>query len=138
MRTVFSYDHLSWRDLRDGPWYAAVPLLAAAATATERVRLGTLVASPNYRHPVTFAAEVMTLDQLSDGRVELGVGAGTSAHDASVLGVPALTPRERQDRFEEWTRCCARCCRSGSPTSGASTTPPTTRGTFPGPCPGCR
>ena len=99
VRTVFSYDHLSWRDLRDGPWYAAVPLLAAAATATERVRLGTLVASPNYRHPVTFAAEVMTLDQLSDGRVELGVGAGTSAHDASVLGVPALTPRERQDRF---------------------------------------
>ncbi|MEZ0491074.1 LLM class flavin-dependent oxidoreductase [Kineococcus sp. TBRC 1896] len=103
VRTVFSYDHLSWRDLRDGPWYAAVPLLAAAATATDRVRLGTLVASPNYRHPVTFAAEVMTLDQLSGGRVELGVGAGTSAHDASVLGVPPLTPRERQDRFEEWT-----------------------------------
>jgi alkanesulfonate monooxygenase SsuD/methylene tetrahydromethanopterin reductase-like flavin-dependent oxidoreductase (luciferase family) len=103
VRTVFSYDHLSWRDLRDGPWFAAVPLLAAAALATERVRLGTLVASPNYRHPVTFAAEVMTLDRLSGGRVELGVGAGTSAHDASVLGVPPLTPRERQDRFEEWT-----------------------------------
>jgi alkanesulfonate monooxygenase SsuD/methylene tetrahydromethanopterin reductase-like flavin-dependent oxidoreductase (luciferase family) len=103
VRTVFTYDHLSWRDLRDGPWYNAVPLLAAAATATERVRLGTLVASPNYRHPVTFAHEVMTLDQLSGGRIELGVGAGTSAHDASVLGTPPLTPRERQDRFEEWT-----------------------------------
>jgi len=103
VRTVFTYDHLSWRDLRDGPWYNAVPLLAAAAIATERVRLGTLVASPNYRHPVTFAHEVMTLDQLSGGRFELGVGAGTSAHDASVLGVPARSPRERQDRFEEWT-----------------------------------
>nr|WP_246315753.1 LLM class flavin-dependent oxidoreductase [Kineococcus aurantiacus] len=102
VRTVFSYDHLSWRDLRDGPWYAAVPLLAAAATGTERVRLGTLVATPNYRHPVTFAHEVMTLDQLSGGRVELGVGAGTSAEDAAVLGLPALTPRQRQDRFEEW------------------------------------
>ena len=104
VRTVFSYDHLSWRDLRDGPWFAAVPLLAAAATATARVRLGTLVASPNYRHPVTFAADVMTLDQLSGGRFELGVGAGTSAHDASVLGTAPLTPRQRQDRFEEWTR----------------------------------
>ncbi|WP_432543084.1 LLM class flavin-dependent oxidoreductase [Kineococcus sp. SYSU DK002] len=103
LRTVFSYDHLSWRDLRDGPWYAAVPLLTAAAAATGRVRLGTLVASPNYRHPVPFAADVMTLDQVSGGRFELGVGAGTSAHDAAVLGLPALTPRQRQDRFEEWT-----------------------------------
>ncbi|PRY14474.1 LLM class flavin-dependent oxidoreductase [Kineococcus rhizosphaerae] len=103
LRTVFSYDHLSWRDFRDGPWYAAVPLLAAAAAATEDVRLGTLVASPNYRHPVTFAHEVMTLDQLSGGRFELGVGAGTSAADAAVLGLPALTPRRRQERFEEWT-----------------------------------
>ncbi|WP_432560952.1 LLM class flavin-dependent oxidoreductase [Kineococcus sp. SYSU DK003] len=103
LRTVFCYDHLSWRDLRDGPWYNAVPLLAAAATATDRIRLGTLVASPNYRHPVTFASEVMTVDQLSGGRFELGVGAGTAAHDASVLGLAPLSPRSRQDRFEEWT-----------------------------------
>lgn len=103
LRTVFCYDHLSWRDFRDGPWFNAVPLLAAAAVATTRVRLGTLVASPNFRHPVTFAAEVMTLDQLSGGRVELGVGAGTSAEDAAVLGLAPLTPGQRQDRFEEWT-----------------------------------
>lgn len=107
LRTVFCYDHLSWRDLRDGPWFNAVPLLAAAAVATTRVRLGTLVASPNFRHPVTFAAEVMTLDQLSGGRFELGVGAGTSAQDAAVLGLPALTPAQRQTRFEEWTTLLA-------------------------------
>ena len=104
LRTVFSYDHLSWRDMRDGPWFNAVPLLAAAATTTSSVRLGTLVATPNFRHPVTFASEVMTLDHLSGGRIELGVGAGTSAHDASVLGVPALSPAQRQRRFQEWTR----------------------------------
>jgi alkanesulfonate monooxygenase SsuD/methylene tetrahydromethanopterin reductase-like flavin-dependent oxidoreductase (luciferase family) len=103
LRTVFCYDHLSWRDLRDGPWFNAVPLLAATAVATSRIRLGTLVASPNFRHPVTFAHEAMTLDQLSGGRLELGVGAGTAAEDATVLGAPALTPGERQARFEEWT-----------------------------------
>ncbi|MGI4893851.1 MAG: LLM class flavin-dependent oxidoreductase [Janthinobacterium lividum] len=102
LRTAWTYDHLSWRDMRDGPWFSAVPLLAAAATATSTIRLGTLVASPNFRHPVTFAAEVMTIDHLSGGRFDLGVGAGTSAQDAGVLGIPALTPGERQRRFEEW------------------------------------
>src|SRR4051812_17721460 len=66
---VWTYDHLAWRDLRDGPWLTAVPLLAAAATATSRIRLGTLVASPNFRHPVVFAKELVALDQISGGRV---------------------------------------------------------------------
>ncbi len=59
-----SYDHLSWRSLRDEAWFGAVPTLAAAALATSRVRLGTLVASPNFRHPVPFAKELVTLDRL--------------------------------------------------------------------------
>jgi alkanesulfonate monooxygenase SsuD/methylene tetrahydromethanopterin reductase-like flavin-dependent oxidoreductase (luciferase family) len=79
-----------------------VPLLAAAAGATERVRLGVQVATPNYRHPVPFAKELMTLDQLSGGRLEVGLGAGTESLDAQVLGEPPLTPRERMDRFAEW------------------------------------
>src|SRR3954464_10127051 len=52
---VWTNDHLAWRDLRDGPWLTAVPLLAAAATATSRIRLGTLVAAPHFRHPVGVA-----------------------------------------------------------------------------------
>ncbi|MFB9376742.1 LLM class flavin-dependent oxidoreductase [Kineococcus gynurae] len=111
VRRVWTYDHLSWRDLRDGPWHATVPLLTAAALATERVRIGPQVASPNFRHPVTFAKEVMTLDHLSGGRVDLGIGAGTAAHDAQVLGEPVLTPRQRQDRFEEWTGLLGRLLR---------------------------
>jgi alkanesulfonate monooxygenase SsuD/methylene tetrahydromethanopterin reductase-like flavin-dependent oxidoreductase (luciferase family) len=52
--TAWTYDHLSWRSLRDGPWFGMVPTLAAAAFVTSRVRLGPLVASPNFRHPVPF------------------------------------------------------------------------------------
>jgi alkanesulfonate monooxygenase SsuD/methylene tetrahydromethanopterin reductase-like flavin-dependent oxidoreductase (luciferase family) len=79
-----------------------VPLLAAAAVATERVRLGTLVASPNFRHPVPFAKELMTLDQLSAGRLEVGVGAGTEGPDARVLGEEPLSRTQRAERFAEW------------------------------------
>ena len=58
------------------PGSRAVPTLAAAALATERIRLGTLVASPNFRHPVPFARELIALDDLSGGRFTLGIGAG--------------------------------------------------------------
>ncbi|WP_432496118.1 LLM class flavin-dependent oxidoreductase [Kineococcus gypseus] len=102
LRAAWTYDHLSWRDMRAGPWFNAVPLLAAAGAATSTVRLGTLVATPNFRHPVTFASEVVTLDHVCGGRLELGVGAGTAAHDAAVLGLDALSPAQRQRRFEEW------------------------------------
>jgi hypothetical protein len=72
----WTYDHLAWRSLRDAPWFAAVPTLAAAALATRRLRLGILVASPNFRHPVPFARELIALDDLSGGRFTLGIGAG--------------------------------------------------------------
>ncbi|MBM9468890.1 LLM class flavin-dependent oxidoreductase [Nakamurella leprariae] len=100
--TVWTYDHLSWPTLRDGPWYGSVPLLAAAAAVTTTVRLGLQVASPNFRHPVPFAKELMTLDQLCGGRLEVGVGAGTEGPDATVLGDEPISRRERFERFAEW------------------------------------
>jgi alkanesulfonate monooxygenase SsuD/methylene tetrahydromethanopterin reductase-like flavin-dependent oxidoreductase (luciferase family) len=99
---AWTYDHLSWRHLRDKPWFAAMPLLAAAAVGTSRIRLGPLVATPNFRHPVPFAKEVMTLDHLAGGRFDLGVGAGADGSDASVLGVEKITARRRADRFADW------------------------------------
>jgi len=98
---AWTYDHLAWRTLADGPWFATVPLLAAAAAVTERVGLGTFVASPNFRHPVPFAKDVMGLDDVSDGRFLLGIGAGGEGYDASVTG-PAPTRGERTRRFEEF------------------------------------
>jgi alkanesulfonate monooxygenase SsuD/methylene tetrahydromethanopterin reductase-like flavin-dependent oxidoreductase (luciferase family) len=99
---VWTYDHLSWHEIRGKPWFAAMPLLTAAATATSTIRLGPLVATPNFRHPVPFAKEVMTLDHLAGGRLDLGVGAGTDGPDAAVLGAEALTARQRADRFSDW------------------------------------
>ena len=103
-QTAWTYDHLSWRTLRDGPWLGAVPLLTAAAATTTTIRLGTLVTSPNFRHPALLAKDVMTLDQISGGRLDLGIGAGGPGWDATALGNPAPTPRERTERFEDFIR----------------------------------
>ncbi len=95
---AWTYDHLAWRSLADEPWFATVPLLAAAAAVTHRIRLGTWVASPNFRHPVPFAKDVMGLDDVSGGRFVLGVGAGGEGRDAAVLGPPP-SRGERHRRF---------------------------------------
>jgi len=99
---AWTYDHIGWRDLVDGPWFDSVPTLTAAAMATRRIRLGTLVASPNFRHPVHFAREITALDDISQGRFMLGLGAGGAGFDSAVLGQPELTPRQRVDRFSEF------------------------------------
>ncbi|MCI4063526.1 LLM class flavin-dependent oxidoreductase [Micromonospora sp. R77] len=100
---AWTYDHLGWRDLVDGPWFDSVTTLTAAATVTSRIRLGTLVASPNFRHPATFARQVTALDDVSGGRLLLGLGAGGIGFDATVLGGETLPPRQRVDRFAEFT-----------------------------------
>ena len=67
------------------------------------MRLGTLVTSPNFRHPVTLAKELISLDDVSGGRVTLGIGAGGTGFDATALGQEPWTPRERADRLAEFT-----------------------------------
>ncbi|GAA3536533.1 LLM class flavin-dependent oxidoreductase [Amycolatopsis ultiminotia] len=101
---AWTYDHLGWKSLVDGPWFSAVPTLTAAALVTSRIRLGTFVASPIARHPVPFARELITLDDVSDGRFLLGVGAGVDNedYDPQVIDAPKLTARQRADRFTEF------------------------------------
>ena len=98
----YTYDHLTWQSFRDRPWFAAVPTLAAAATVTERLRIGTLVASPNFRHPVTLAKELLSLDHLSEGRLTAGIGAGGTGFDATALGQESWSPGQRADRLDEF------------------------------------
>jgi alkanesulfonate monooxygenase SsuD/methylene tetrahydromethanopterin reductase-like flavin-dependent oxidoreductase (luciferase family) len=99
---AYTYDHLSWRSFRDRTWFGALPTLTAAAVVTDRLRLGTLVTSPNFRHPVTLAKELMSLDDISEGRLTVGIGAGGTGFDADVLGHPPWPPVERADRLDEF------------------------------------
>ena len=99
---LWVYDHLTWRHYRDRPWHATMPWLSGLATATDRIRLGTMVASPNLRHPLTLAKDAMSVDHLSGGRFILGVGAGTDGFDATVFGDDPLRPGARAGRFAEY------------------------------------
>ena len=75
--------------------------LTALAQATRRLRLGTLVTGIHYRHPAVLANMVATLDIVSGGRLEVGIGAGWNEEESAAYGIPLGTPRERSDRFEE-------------------------------------
>jgi len=99
---AWTYDHLTWRDLREKAWFSALPVLTAAALETTSLRVGTLVASANFRHPVSFAKELMTLDEISEGRLTLGFGAGGGGFDSTALGQEQWSAQERASRFEEF------------------------------------
>ena len=99
---AYTYDHLSWQRLENRPWFGAVPTLCAAAQVTSSIKIGTLVTSPNFRHPVPFAKDLLTIDDISEGRLVVGIGSGGTGYDATVLGTPAWSPRERAARFDEF------------------------------------
>jgi alkanesulfonate monooxygenase SsuD/methylene tetrahydromethanopterin reductase-like flavin-dependent oxidoreductase (luciferase family) len=99
---AWTYDHLTWRGHRDLAWFSALPTLTAAAVATERIRLGTLVTSPNFRHPLTLAKEIITLDDISGGRLTLGIGQGSTGWDATMMVAEPWSARERRERFHEF------------------------------------
>src|SRR5271166_1089006 len=84
-----------------GDQLAPVPALAAAAAATETLRVGSLVFGNDYRHPVVLAKEAATLDVLSGGRFECSLGAGWMRTDYQEAGIDYDAPKVRVDRFEE-------------------------------------
>ncbi len=98
---AWTYDHLVWGGLPDAPWTTATPVLGAAAAVTERIGLGTLVASPNFRHPYLLFRDAQALEDLSDGRFLLGLGTGGNL-DSDLLAGESLSVRERVDRFQEF------------------------------------
>lgn len=104
---AWTYDHLVWGGLPESPWYGTMPTLTAAALVTDRIGLGTLVASPNFRHPVVLHRDVQSLDDISGGRFLLGVGTGGDL-DAGILGEGELSIGERVDRFQEFVALLVR------------------------------
>jgi probable F420-dependent oxidoreductase len=68
--------------------YAPIPLLTAVAMATEKLRVGTFVLNNNFRHPAVLAQDLATLDRLSGGRLEIGIGAGWNKPEHDAIGIP--------------------------------------------------
>ena len=85
----------------ENPMLEATAALPALAMATDRLRLGTLVLGNTYRHPAVLANWAATLDQLSGGRLLLGVGAGWQENEHEQYGIRLPPPGERIERFEE-------------------------------------
>jgi len=84
-----------------GHQLAPIAALATVAAATKTLRVGSLVICNDYRHPVVLAKEIATLDVLSGGRFELGLGAGFSRPEYEAAGLPYDPPGVRVDRFAE-------------------------------------
>jgi probable F420-dependent oxidoreductase len=92
--TLFVPDHF-------GDQYGPLVALTVAAEATTDLRVGSLVLGNDYRHPVVLAKEVATLDLLSEGRVEFGLGAGWMTSDYEQSGIAHDSPGTRIERMEE-------------------------------------
>jgi alkanesulfonate monooxygenase SsuD/methylene tetrahydromethanopterin reductase-like flavin-dependent oxidoreductase (luciferase family) len=81
--------------------YEAYTLLGAMACETSRVRIGALVTPIAFRNPTMLAMSAITVDHLSGGRLEVGIGAGGGDKDAAALGMDLWSPAERLERFAE-------------------------------------
>ena len=100
--TLFMPDHF-------GTELAPLPGIAMAAAYTTTLRIGALVFDNDYKHPAILAKEAATIDLLSDGRLELGIGAGWMKTDYDALGLPYDPPAVRVDRFEEGVHVIKQC-----------------------------
>ena len=99
--SIWVYDHLGTFGIpRDVPTFEAFAVLGALAQATDRVRLGPLVARAGLRNPALFAKMISTLDVISGGRAEMGLGAGSAGEDADAFGYD-LPSNQRMARLGE-------------------------------------
>lgn len=105
--TLFLPDHF-------GDQLSPIAGLMAAADATTTLRIGSLVFDNDYRHPVVLAKEAATLDLLSDGRFEFGLGAGWMASDYEQTGIPFDSPGTRIERMAEGLEVIKRFFAGGS------------------------
>ena len=104
---LWAFDHLNpiFADAA-GDVFEGMTLLAAMAEVTSRVRVGLMVAGNTYRHPVVLAKMATTIDHLSGGRLEFGLGASGAEAEHTMLGIPFHTPGERIRRLGEALTVC--------------------------------
>lgn len=112
--TLYNYDHLvppaaelmphltdNRRAFEEKDCFEGYSILSAWAALTERVRLGCLVTAMPFRNPAVLAKQAATLDHISNGRFEFGLGAAWHESEARAYGIDLGTPKERLDRFNE-------------------------------------
>jgi probable F420-dependent oxidoreductase len=104
--TLFLPDHF-------GDQIAPMPAMMAAADATTDLKVACLVFDNDYKHPVVLAKELATIDVLSGGRIEVGLGAGWMATDYEQSGIPMEAPGVRVSRMEEAIQVLKGCFAAG-------------------------
>ncbi len=96
------FDHFSpIQGSLDGPCFEGWTLLAALAAQTSRLRLGLMVTGNTYRHPAILAHMAATVDVISNGRLDFGIGAGWNEYEHTSMGIPLYAPGERIRRLGE-------------------------------------
>src|SRR5215470_21793 len=101
LHAVWFMDHLYPPGLPEVPSFEAWTTATALAAVTERVRLGHLVLASGFRHPALLAKMATTLDHVSGGRLDLGLGTGSYAPEFAAFGIDFPSPRERAERLGE-------------------------------------
>jgi F420-dependent oxidoreductase-like protein len=99
--SAFTFDHFMPIDGRPGPCLEGWTSLAALAARTQRIKVGALVTGNAYRHPALLAKMAATVDQVSNGRLILGMGAGWFQEEFTAYGIPFYTASERAHRLVE-------------------------------------
>ncbi len=101
--SAWNFDHFYPINVPDttGPCMEAWTTLAGLAQATQRIRVGCMVSGVVYRHPAVLANMIASLDIISGGRLEIGIGAGWSEEECRAYGIDLGTLTERFDRFDE-------------------------------------
>lgn len=99
--SLWNCDHFEQPSRPGGPYHEAWTQLAGLAAVTERVRIGVLVTSNTFRHPGLLVKEAITVDHISNGRLEFGIGAGWYVPEHETYGLEFLPAGQRVDQFEE-------------------------------------
>ncbi|HET7037408.1 MAG TPA: LLM class flavin-dependent oxidoreductase [Thermomicrobiaceae bacterium] len=99
--SLWDCDHLIQPSRPTGPYFEGWTLLAALAAVTSRARVGVLVSSNTFRHPALLAKEAVTVDHISNGRLDLGLGAGWYLPEHEKFGIEFQETKELVGRFRE-------------------------------------
>jgi F420-dependent oxidoreductase-like protein len=99
--SAWDCDHFIQPSRPTGPYLEGWTLLAGLAAVTKRIRVGVLVSSNTFRHPALLAKEAVTLDHISNGRLDIGLGAGWYEPEHPAFGLDFPSPAERVARFGE-------------------------------------